>query len=181
VAPHRHWLDAFAVQAALPSGIRTITVTNRDFAEHFAPTAGTPRRTQLSVGVAYNVLWPLVFEFAIVPNFGSTREGLQELGRAISRGLSPISFPKGLAPPGSPNPRHEAGIASLATQTETPVVPIWLEGNDELRVLSRGRRPKVRVHFGDPIPVGWRTAPAEIVDRVELAYEALAANAGGMR
>jgi len=181
VAPHRHWLDAFAVQAALPSGIRTITVTNRDFAEHFAPAAGTPRRTQLSIGVAYNVLWPLVFEFAIVPNFGSTREGLQELGRAIGRGLSPISFPKGLAPPGSPNPRHEAGIASLATQTETPVVPVWLEGNDELRVLSHGRRPRVRVHFGDPIPVGWRTAPAEIVDRVELAYEALAANAGGIR
>ena len=76
VAPHRHWLDAFAVQAALPPRTRTITVTNRDFVEHFAPSADDSRRERISVGLAYHVLWPLVFEFAIVPRFGSTREGL---------------------------------------------------------------------------------------------------------
>jgi len=181
VAPHRHWLDAFAVRAALPVRSRTITVTNRDFAEHFAPSPDIPRRTRLSVGLAYHVLWPLVFEFAIVPNFGSTRAGLDELGRAIDRGLSPISFPKGLAPPGVPNPRHEGGVALLATQTETPVVPVWLEGNDELHALPGRGRPTVSVHFGDEIRVGSRTTAGEVVERVEAAYEMLAAGAGGMR
>jgi long-chain acyl-CoA synthetase len=178
VAPHRHWLDAFAVQAALPAGKRTITVTNRDFAEHFAPTEDVPRRARLAVGLAYHLLWPMVFEFAIVPNFGSTREGLQELGRAIDRGLSPISFPKGLAPPGQDNPRHEQGVVALATQTELPVVPVWIDGNDELRVLPRRRRPRVTVRFGDVIPVGPQTGPGEVVERVESAFEVLAGCAG---
>ena len=180
VAPHRHWLDAFAVQAALPAGTRTITVTNRDFAEHFATTDNVPRRARFAVGFAYHLLWPMVFQFAIVPNYGSTGEGLQELGTAIDRGLSPISFPKGLAPPGQPNPRHEPGIAELATQTELPVVPVWLDGNDELGVLPGRRRPRVTVRFGELIPVGPRTEPNEVVERVEAAYELLA-RAGGTR
>jgi long-chain acyl-CoA synthetase len=170
-APHRHWLDGFAVQAALPGGRRTITVTNRDFGERFAPAV--PRRERLAVGLAYHLLWPLAFEFAIVPNYGSTRIGLNELGRALDRGLSAISFPKGLAPPGRPNPRHEPGMAAIAVQSETPIVPAWLEGNDDLAVFRRGR-PRVTVRFGDPIAVRAPMTPDEVVERVEHAFTALA-------
>jgi long-chain acyl-CoA synthetase len=173
-APHRHWLDAFAVQAALPPRVRTITATNRDFRERFDPAPGAPRGERLAVGLAYHLLWPLAFEFAIVPNYGSTREGLHELGRALDRGLSPIAFPKGLAPPGAPNPRHEPGMAVLAVQSETPVVPAWLEGNDGLSVVPRGRRAHVRVRFGEPIAVRSTTSPEDVVERVERAYAELA-------
>jgi long-chain acyl-CoA synthetase len=173
VAPHRHWLDAFAVQAALPRNRPVATVTNRDFAEYFAPSRDVPLHTRLQVGLAYHALWPAVFEFVIVPNYGSTREGLQELGRAIDRGLSAISFPKGLAPPGRPNPRHETGVAQLAIDTETPVVPVWLEGNDGLGLLPGRRRPQVTVRFGAAIRVRPQTSPAELVGQVEVAYDRL--------
>jgi 1-acyl-sn-glycerol-3-phosphate acyltransferase len=169
-APHRHWLDGFAVQAALPRGLRTITVTNRDFAERHAPA----RRDRAAMGLAYHVFWPLAFEFAIVPNYGSTRVGLNELGSALDRGLSAISFPKGLAPPDRPNPRHEPGMAAIAIQSETPIVPAWLEGNDELAVLPRHGRPHVTVRFGAPIEVRARMTPDEVVERVEEAFAALA-------
>ena len=181
VAPHRHWLDAFAVQAVLPRGTRTITATDRTFSEWFDPGPEVPRRARVAVGLAYHLLWPLVFEFAVVPRFGSTREGLRELGRALDRGLSPIAFPKGLAPPGEPNPRHDAGVAALAVETETPVVPVWLEGNDELHALPRRSRPHVTVRVGEAIDVAPGLDPGELVERVESAYAALAARKGGGR
>jgi long-chain acyl-CoA synthetase len=174
-APHRHWLDGFAVQAALPRGRRTVTVTNRDFAEHFAPVPGTPRRERLAVGLAYHLLWPLVFSFVILPRFGGTREGLQELGRLVDRGLSPIAFPKGLAPPGEAGPRHESGIALMAVQTGLPVVPVWLAGNDALRVRPRRGAARVVVRVGAPIPVGPATRVPELVARIEAAFDGLAA------
>jgi long-chain acyl-CoA synthetase len=172
-APHRHWLDALAVQAALPAGTRTITVTNRDFAEWFAPSPAVTRTTRWTVGLAYHMLWPLLFEFAIVPPFGSTREGLDELGRALDRGLTAISFPKGLAGPDRPNPVHGTGVALLAVQSATPVVPVWIDGNDELAVLPRRPRPRLTVRFGDVVEVDGRTEPDDIVARVEAAYAAL--------
>ena len=172
-APHRHWLDALAVQAALPAGTRTITVTNRDFAEWFAPPPGVATGERWTVGLAYHLLWPLLFEFAIVPPFGSTREGLDELGRALDRGLSAISFPKGLAPPGRPNPVHGTGVALLAVQSAMPVVPVWIDGNDELAALPRRPLARITVRFGEVVDVDGRTEPDDVVARVEAAYAEL--------
>jgi long-chain acyl-CoA synthetase len=173
VAPHRHWLDSFAVQAALPPGSRTLTVTNRDFAEYFTPRANTPCRTRLAVGLAYHVLWPLVFGFVILPNFGSTREGLNELGRLIDRGISPITFPKGLAPPGEPNPRHEPGIALMAIQTGRTILPVWLAGNDRLRVWAPHDPSRVLVRVGTPIEASPESSTDEVVARIEAEFERL--------
>lgn len=173
VAPHRHWLDAFVAQTALPRGHRTLTVTNRDFAEYFAPAPGTPRRTRLAVGLAYHLLWPLVFPFVILPNFGSTREGMHELGRLIDRGITPMAFPKGLAPPGQPNPRHEPGIAVMAMQTGLPVVPVWLTGTDDLTVWPARHRPRISVRIGAPLPPAPDGSADELVARIEAAFTVL--------
>jgi long-chain acyl-CoA synthetase len=179
--PHHHWLDAFAVQAALAGWWRTVTVTNRDFSEYFAPDAGVPLATRLGVGLAYHLLWPLVFGFVIVPNAGDTRAGLFELGRAIDRGLSPLAFPKGLAPPGEDNPRHEPGIALMAIQTGLPVVPVRIEGNDGLTLRPGRSRPAVTVRVGAALAVSPSAAVADVVEGLEAAFARLsaAARAGG--
>ena len=174
VAPHRHWLDAVAVQAALPAATRTMTATNRTFEEWFA-APGASR--SVSIGAVYHLLWPLLFEFAIVPNFGSTRVGLQEIGAALDRGVSAISFPKGLAPPGVANERHEQGVACVALDAAAPVVPVRIDGNDELRVAPRRRRLRLTVRFGTPLASGPGITPGDVVDHVEAEFRRL----GGAR
>jgi long-chain acyl-CoA synthetase len=177
-APHRHWLDGFVVQAALADERPTVTVTNRDFAEYFAPPAGTPLLERLAVGAAYHLLWPLVSSFVILPRFGGTRAGLQELGRLIDRGHTPITFPKGLAPPGEPNPRHEPGIATIAVQIGLPVVPVWLAGNDDLRVWPCRGGNRVAARVGAAIPVPPATAVPDLVAHIEAAFAELAVAPG---
>jgi 1-acyl-sn-glycerol-3-phosphate acyltransferase len=109
----------------------------------------------------------------ILPNFGSTREGLHELGRLIDSGMSPITFPKGLAPPGEPNPRHEPGIALMAIQAGRPVLPVWLVGNDCLRVWAPRHPSRVLVRIGAPIEAGPESSIDELVARIEAAFERL--------
>jgi long-chain acyl-CoA synthetase len=179
--PHHHWLDVFAVQAALPGRWPTVTVTNRDFSEYFAPSPGIPRRTRVSVGLAYYALMPLCFDFAIIPNYGSTRAGLYELGRAIERGLSPIVFPRGLAPPGTDNRRHEPGVAMMAIESGLPLIPVVIEGNDHLRVWPAGRRARVTVRLGTPLAVGPGADAADLIERLEAAYDRLVRGGGEQR
>ncbi len=174
VAPHRHWLDALAVRAALPTTARTMTATNRTFEEWFS-APGASRSA--SIGAVYYVLWPLLFEFAIVPNFGSTRVGLQDLGAALDRGVSAISFPKGLAPPGVANERHEQGVACVALDAAAPVVPVWIDGNDDLRVAPRRDRPRLTVRFGEPLASRPGVTPGDVVAHVETEFRRL----GGAR
>lgn len=152
-----------------------MTATNRTFEEWFAPAPGSPRRA--SIALVYHTLWPLLFEFAIVPNFGSTRIGLEELGAALDRGVSAISFPKGLAAPGVPNERHEEGVAWVAIDAAAPVVPVWIEGNDDLRVSPSRSRPRLIVRFGEMMETGPAVSAADVVCHVEAEFRRL----GGAR
>jgi long-chain acyl-CoA synthetase len=183
-APHHNWLDSFVIYSALPRRWRRqlVTVTNRDFAEFFTPGANTPDHIRREVGLAYYLLWPMVFEFVIVPNFGPTREGLYELGRYIDRGYSPITFPKGLTPPGGSNPEHEAGMAHMALQTGLPILPLWIQGNENLQIRPKSilrRRPdRLSVWIGEPVRPEPFLSAEKVVDRVEAAFARLAAAAG---
>ncbi|MGH2537014.1 MAG: AMP-binding protein [Candidatus Promineifilaceae bacterium] len=179
-APHHNWLDAFLVYAALPGPgrRRLVTVTNRDFSEFFAPAPAVAPPIRRQVGLAYYLLWPLVFEFVIVPNSGSTRQGLLELGRAIGRGYSPITFPKGLVPPDKVGgPKHEPGMAAVALETGLSILPVWLEGHHDLTVWPLARRPRLKVCLGEPLKTGPWLTPGQVVAQVEAAFRALAAEA----
>jgi long-chain acyl-CoA synthetase len=172
-APHHHWLDAFAVWATIPRRWRVVTVTNRDFSEWFAPDPRVRWQTRLGVGLAYRVLWPLVFSFVIVPNFGSTRIGLYDLGRAIDVGMTPISFPQGLVPYGESNGRHQPGIAMMALETGLPIVPVWIISSGRLRVWPGRIRPHVMVRMGEPIVTAPTMTVDGIVERIEAAFNVL--------
>lgn len=176
-APHHHWLDGFVVYNALPRRWRRklVTITNRDFHEWFMPNTGMSVSEQWMIGLAYYLLWPLVFEFAIVPNYGATRQGLYDLGCFLERGHSLIAFPKGLVPPGEDNPQHEAGYVAVALQAGVPIVPIWIEGNDHLQERSQ----RVNVRVGDPLAISPWMAVGDVVAQVEEAIQQLAPNNEG--
>jgi 1-acyl-sn-glycerol-3-phosphate acyltransferase len=174
-APHRHWLDTFIIYSALPRHLRRrlMIVTNRDFREYFAPSPDTALSTRLSIGIAYYALVPLIFSFAILPSFGTTRAGLYETGRLLENGYSPITFPKGFYFSEQDAQRHDLGVALLAIQTQSPILPAWLSGNDDLD-LCPGRRRQVTVHFGEPVLTKSDTTIDQVVEEVERAFASLA-------
>ena len=177
--PHKHWLDSFAIFRALPRQHRRVmVVTNRDFREAFSPVAGTPLRQRLYMAAAYYLVLPLLFCFAILPPFGRTREGLLETARLIDRGYNPISFPKGLVFWGNPDHgRYSPGLAQLAIETGLPVVPVHLEGNDDLGWSFRRPRRRLTVHLGLPVATAPSDCQEHVVARVEAAFVALASAA----
>jgi 1-acyl-sn-glycerol-3-phosphate acyltransferase len=107
----------------------------------------------------------------ILPHGGTTRYGLYDLGRHIDRGGSPLTFPKGLFFSADDLGRHDPGVAMIALETQTPVLPVWLVGNDG---FAEGRRQPVGVRVGEPIPVTQATTREELIGRIESAWEDLA-------
>jgi long-chain acyl-CoA synthetase len=177
VAPHRSWLDAFAVSAVLPERLarRVLVVTNRDFHEFFDPTPATPLLERLKVGLGYYLWLPLTYPFAIVPHYGSTREGLLDTMRWVDREYCPLVFPKGIIFGETDSARHDPGPATLALEAGVPIVPVWIRGNDNLRLGPRARIPRVRVLFGTPVRTGPDQTMEEIRYQVEAGWETLAA------
>jgi long-chain acyl-CoA synthetase len=173
-APHRNWLDGFALYFAIPRKIRSriVTVTNRDFSEFFDPKIAPPRGERLSIGLAYYLLWPLVFNFVIVPNFGSTRLGMFEFGQFIDKEAIAMTFPKELVDPENPE-RHAPGVATIAVQSQTAILPAWIEGNESLTVRPRRSPPQVRVFLGEPIKPKPSMPVEELVQSLESAFHTL--------
>jgi len=174
-APHRHWLDGFILYRSLPWNVRhhAVTVTNRNFHEYFEPTPDISPPLRRTIGLVYYLLWPLVFDFIIVPNYGLTREGLFELGRAIDKGKIPITFPKGLYNPEDPT-RHEPGVATLALQTGRQILPAWIEGNENLRVKPSRFPSKVNLYLGQPVQPNPSSSVEQLVEQLEVAFDQLA-------
>jgi len=173
VAPHRHYHDGFAVYLALPAAVRRrlVVVTNYRFDEASAPTRAEGRRRRARVRLMYRLILPLSFDFVILPHSGTTRYGLYDLGRHIDRGSSPLTFPKGLFLSPDDLRRHDPGVAMIAIETQTPVLPVWLVDNDG---FDEGRRRRVGVRIGSPIPVTQATTREELIGGIESAWEELA-------
>lgn len=179
-APHRHWLDSFLIAAILPERLarRMLIVTNRDFSEFFDSGRPATRRERLVVGLGYYLWLPLTFPFTIVPHQGSTRTGLIETARWVDRRYCPLVFPKGILFGAEELPRHDPGVALLASETGTPIVPVWLSGNFGLNWRLRWRARHFHAAIGDPLSVRPCDTREEIQNRLEAAWTELA---GGER
>lgn len=79
---------------------------------------------------------------------------------------------------GEPRP----GIGRLALESGAPVVPVAIHGSAHVRQWRRGRFPRVRVSYGEPLRFERRAAPdreaqvaaaRQIFDRVRGLYDAL--------
>ena len=128
------------------------------------------RRLRARVRLTYRLFLPLSFDFVILPHSGTTRYGLYVLGRLIDAGSCPLTFPKGLFMSPDDLVRHDQGVAMIALETQTPVLPVWLVDNDG---FDEGRRTRVGVRVGDLIPVTPATTREELIGRIESAWAAL--------
>ena len=78
---------------------------------------------------------------------------------------------------GEPRP----GIGRIALESGAPVVPVAIHGSDQARGWRRGRFPRIRVTFGEPVVLARVEHPTReqqleaaraIFDRVRALYEA---------
>ena len=171
-APHRHWLDVFAISCAAPTWLRPqlLAITNYEFDHH--RKLGVVRRWLLAF--LRRFLVPAVFPFVIVPPFGRTREGLFETARMMDRGYVPMTFPKGFHFGEVDATRHDSGVTRLAMEFGAAVVPVWIVGNDELHGRSWFGRPKIVISIGRPIRAIPEQSPENFVRLVERGFEQLA-------
>jgi hypothetical protein len=179
-APHYHWLDGFVVYAALPRDARRrlVTVANRDFSEFFAPAIGVSTAARWLVGFVYYVLWPLTFSFAVLPGFGDTRAALHGLAELVESGGSPVATPDLRISSRRGWDARGGWIALLAREAGLPIVPMWLEGNDDLWLWPPARPTRVRVRIGPALRVSPTTPPPQVIVRLEEALDRLAVGAG---
>jgi len=179
-APHYHWLDSFVMYAALPRRARRrlVTVANVDFSEFFAPRPGVSAPTRLLVGLVYYLCWPLAFSFVVLPGFGDTRAGLHDLSQLIEAGDSPIATPDLRISSRRGWDRGGGWIAVMAREAGLPIVPVWMEGNDDLRLWPFGPRTRVRVRVGPAMRISPAAPLPEVIVRLEEALDRLAAGAG---
>ena len=179
-APHFHWLDSFVVYAALPRRARRrlVTVANLDFSEFFSPRPGVSGPTRLLVGLVYYLCWPLAFSFVVLPGFGDTRAGLHDLSELVDAGDSPIAIPDLRISSRRGWDRGGGWIAVMAREAGLPIVPVWMEGNDDLRLSPFGPRTRVRVRVGPVVRISPATPLPEVIARLEEALDGLAAGAG---
>jgi 1-acyl-sn-glycerol-3-phosphate acyltransferase len=78
---------------------------------------------------------------------------LREVIGFIKDGRSVLIFPEGERSPDGNLQRLEGGVALIALKTNTPVVPVWIDGTFEAYPISRRfpRPRRVSVTFGEPI------------------------------
>jgi len=104
-------------------------------------------------------------------DFGVTRVGVYELAQLIEHGYCPVSFPNGWDCAGG-------WVAPMAIQMALPIVPIWIEGHDDLRVLPPGRAPAVEGPGGPADSGEPYDDSQEVIEQLEAALDGLAGEAG---
>lgn len=165
-ANHGSHLDAAAILAALPSAValRTRTAAAKDvFGDH--------RGRDLVARLTTNAL--------PIQRQADFARGLRTLEAVLTEGRPLILFPEGRRSVDGELVEFKPGAAMLAVRTNTPIVPVRLDGVRD--ALPRGsflpRARDVRVTFGNPInPAAYRLAVrAGEVDR-RGAYDRMTAD-----
>ncbi|MDQ3927743.1 MAG: AMP-binding protein [Chloroflexota bacterium] len=173
---HEHGSDIFTVYGSLPPRLRAHLMfigASTVFHEYLAPPRGTPLARRLFVALAFYLLVPLVFPYALISHAEETRQGLFDTCRLIDQGFNPIIFPEGDPDPESGGMQIEAGVGLLAVQTQASVVPVWLAGNEHSDFNILAPRAQLSVRFGPPISVRPDLAPERVVQLLQEAMRQL--------
>jgi 1-acyl-sn-glycerol-3-phosphate acyltransferase len=154
-ANHQSHMDTPAILAALPARWRyrlAPAMAKEFFKAHFFPK-GFTRRARVTNSLNY-YLAALFFNAVPLPQReAGARQALRYSGDLFGEGYSVLLFPEGRRTLAGEFLPFQAGVGMIASRLGVPVVPIRLEGLDQIlhqkaKMASPGR---ARVAFGPPL------------------------------
>ncbi len=175
-ANHQSHMDTPAILAALPPRWRrrvAVAMAKEFFSAHFHPEGHTALE-RARKGLLY-VLAALFFNaFPLPQREAGARRTLRYIGELLGEGWSLLIYPEGARFDTGRMGGFRAGIGMIASRLAVPVVPVRLEGLDQ--VLHKSwrfpRRGRVRVVFGAPLHLRGEDY-AELAHSVERAVRQL--------
>ena len=179
VANHVTLGDHALVLAALPFNLRhrlAIAMEGELLRMWLHPPAGTDLFRRWRWRTEY-FLVNLFFHVFPLPKKSGFRRSFAYAGECIDRGESVLVFPEGRrAPRGQMHLGHfKSGIGVLAQALNVPVVPVKLEGLNELKRRRQyfADSGMVRVIFGEPVTFSFDTDASAITQDLEQRLSAL--------
>jgi long-chain acyl-CoA synthetase len=181
VPNHRSFMDTGLIKAMLPRPLRgrvAPAMTTRYHRVFFGEAPGgrgrylKERLQVLLLELLFNV-WPL-------PETAGLRASLSYAGELMDEGFSILVFPEGrhVRPPGIDPFRK--GIGIFARDLRAPVVPMYVEGTDEVLPERRywPRRRRTCLVIGPPVGIGPDVDASEAAALIEAAVRRLQATEG---
>jgi len=175
-ANHQSHFDGPVILDALPPKwrYRTAPAMMREFFNaHFFPERHT-RKQWFTNSLNYYLSSLFFNAFPLTQGGAGTRQTLRYVGELVGEGYSILIFPEGRRTEAGEIARFLPGVGMIAARLGVPVVPVRLDGLDQ--VLPRQARFPVVAHarcaFGSPIILTGNDY-AELAGRVEAAVRAL--------
>jgi long-chain acyl-CoA synthetase len=173
---HQSFLDGPVIMAALPARWRYAlapAMGKEMFAAHFFPAQhGT--RAWFTNSLNYYLAVLFFNAFPLPQREAGARQTLRYIGELLAEGTNVLIFPEGRRSETGAIDTFRPGIGMIASRLGVPVVPVRIDGvQNVLRVGWRMARPgRVRVAFGAPMRLNGDDYAA-LAHQVEAAVRAL--------
>ena len=169
---HVTYVDPALIMSAMPGRFRrrlAIAMDGERLRNYLHPPAG--------IGFVKRVKWFFTYWLVVaffnafpLPRRSGFRQSFAFAGEAMDRGYNVLIFPEGELTLDGRLQKFRAGVGSLASGLEAPIVPVLISGLYELK--ASGRRGyaspgSVTVTFGQPIPYDVDASPADITRDLE--------------
>jgi len=173
---HQSFMDGPVIMAALPAKWRyTVApaMAKEMFEAHFFPDKHG-RAAWFTNSLNYYLASLFFNAFPLPQREAGARQTLRYIGELLGKGTSVLIFPEGRRSESGVIDTFRPGIGMIASRLNATVVPVRLEGlQDVLRVGWRMARPgRVRVAFGKPLRLAGDDYEA-LAKTVEAAVRAL--------
>jgi long-chain acyl-CoA synthetase len=175
-ANHQSHMDGPVILASLPPRLRyrvAPAMAKEFFKAHFFP-AQYGRRAWFTNSLNYYLSALFFNAFPIPQREAGARQTLRYVGELLGDGFSVLIFPEGRRSSTGTIGRFRPGIGMIASRLNVPVVPVRLEGLDQVLHPSwkMARPGRVGVTFGAPLRLAGEDYEA-LARQVENAVRAL--------
>jgi long-chain acyl-CoA synthetase len=175
-ANHQSHMDTPVILAALPPRLRYRVATamaKEFFKAHFFPETHS-RRAWLTNSLNYYLAALFFNAFPIPQREAGARQTLRYMGDLLDEGFSVLIYPEGRRTQHGEIDRFRPGIGMIGARLGVPVVPVRIEGLDQVLHQSwkMAKPGPVRVAFGAPLRLAGDDFEA-LARQVENAVRAL--------
>jgi len=179
---HQSHMDTPAILAALPARwrYRVAPAMAKEFFKAHFHAEGHTRRERFTSGLNYRLAALFFNAFPLPQREAGTRQTLRYVGELVGDGWSVLIFPEGRRNAGGRVERFQPGVGMIAARLDVPVVPVRLQGLDQVLAQhwKMARPGRVRVSIGAPLRLAGEDYAA-LAAEVETAVRALGRAADG--